>query len=265
MLKLNYVNDLHLDFYAQFTTNPLKQQDRVNQFVDTLLANTAQKGNVLVVAGDFGHVNAVSALFLEAVTPHYDHVFATFGNHDLYLLSKKQASKFRKHSPNRVEELKTMTAHLDNLTWLVDDTVHEHQGVRFAGNPMFAMPESPQELLFYRQSMNDSQFVMFSAGRTLQSFHDAQMAQYNALPDLDSNQAADVFVSHYPLVRTPVFRNDASQGSYYNMVDTLKAKHYFFGHVHQRDSFNKAGTQFHTHAVGYPGEGFPPSFGYVEV
>ena len=259
MLKVNYVNDLHLDFYAEFTSAHNKQKRRVDQYVEQLFENTQDKGDVLIVAGDFGHVNAVSALFLEAVAPHYDKVFATFGNHDLYLLSNKQKKKFRNHSPNRAEELKDMTAHLDNVVWLDSAMVHTHQGVTFAGNPMFAAPESPEEMLFYRQSMNDSRYVMFSAERTLETYHNEQMRDYNNTPDVD------VFVSHFPLVRTPEFRNDASQGSYYNMVDELKAKHYFFGHVHQRDTFEKAGAMFHTHAVGYPDEGFTPSFGTVKI
>lgn len=254
----NFVNDLHLDFYAQYDTNPVKLKRNVDAYVQTLLNNTEEKGDVLVVAGDFGHDNQTSQLFLEAVSPLYDHVFATVGNHDMYLISKNTQKKFNKNSYKRVQDLVNRTSHVDNLTWLLDHKVHDFRGVKLAGHTMMAAPESPEELLFYHQSMNDSRFIFLPD--SLDDFNQAGLDGYCALPD-----DLDLFVSHYPLVQTPVFRNDASQGSYYNFVPELKAKHYMFGHVHQRDDFTKENSQFHTHAVGYPDEGFTPSFGVLKL
>lgn len=259
-MKIDHLNDLHLDFYIPETTNPKKLKQSVADFTAALLPPADRRGDVLIIAGDFGHINATSVLFLNAIAPHYDRVFATYGNHDLYLISKNTQNRYNRNSFRRVQELIDATQTIDNLTWLNSNMVYTHKGVTFAGNPMFAAPESPGEWLFYRQSMNDSRYIFFPWRQGLPELNYEGMRDYTTLPE-----HVDVFVSHYPLVKTPTFRNDASAGSYYNFVDALNADHFFFGHVHQRDHFETAGAHFHTHAIGYPDEGFDVSVGQIEI
>lgn len=258
MTTINYINDVHLDFYVNYTTNPKKLKRRMDAFIDTLFKKQ-KLGDILIIAGDFGHVNAVSQLFLEWVAPLYDRIFATYGNHDLYLISKTDQRKFG-HSHARIEDLIERTAHITKLTWLTEGEVFEYDGLTISGHPMPALPQTPEEQLFYRQSMNDFHYIKYIHRYGLPEFHQEGMRAYRSLPD-----DLDIFISHYPLIRTPEFRNDASQGSYYNMMNELKAHHYFFGHVHQRDDFERAGHHFHTHAIGYPQEGLDASLGYIEI
>src|SRR5699024_12389899 len=100
--------------------------------------------------------------------------------------------------------------------------VYEYNGLKIAGHTMMACPTSPAGQFYYNDTMNDSVYIFFPD--SLEAFHKHGRVAYSALPD-----DLDLFVSHYPLVKTPDFRNDASQESYYNMVDELKAKHYMFG------------------------------------
>lgn len=259
-MKIDHINDVHLDFYVPYKTNPEALKRRVQTFVKTLVPEKAARGDVLIIAGDISHVNEESKLFLEAICTYYPRVFVTYGNHDLYLISKNTQKKYNRNSYRRISELIRSTEHIVNLTWLDSNRVYVHENVTFAGNPMFAVPESPMEWLFYRQSMNDSKYIMFPWKQGLPELHQTGMSDYTSL-----GEHVDVFVSHYPLVETPKFRNDASTGSYYNFVDALHARHFCFGHVHQREHFKVEDAHFHTHAIGYPDEGFDISVGQFEI
>lgn len=259
MTTINYVNDIHLDFHVKYTTNPKKLKQKVLRFVGELIERSGD-AEILIIAGDFGHVNAVSQLFLEYLSPRYKHIFATWGNHDLYLLSNKDNKKYNRNSFERIQDLVLNTAHIENLTWLYDSRVHEYDGLRIAGHPMPSMPQQPEEWLFYNDVMNDSRYIKYPLDDGFERYWQHGHSSYDAI-----QKPLDIFISHYPLVRTPQFRNDASIGSYYNFINELKSAHYFFGHVHQRDSFEKAGACFHTHAIGYPMEQFDYSFGMIEL
>lgn len=88
----------------------------------------ATLSEVLVLAGDISHFNQQSFDTLHFFSEHYKQIFFVFGNHDYYLISKKQRRKYHETSNEREKELLEMVTALHNVHVLRDNSI------RFAGS-----------------------------------------------------------------------------------------------------------------------------------
>lgn len=68
--------------------NQIKWEKRTREIVNRLISNG--NGEVLVIAGDFTEWNQQTLWVLDEAAKQYEKVYFTYGNHDLYLLSKSQ-------------------------------------------------------------------------------------------------------------------------------------------------------------------------------
>lgn len=267
-LKINYVNDLHIDFHAQFVVNQLKYEKSVREYAQKLISGTEDLGDILIISGDLGHVNRASYWFLDEVCEEYSKVVITYGNHDLYMLSKSMKNKYR-NSWNRVREFYELTKKLPNVHFLGEefDGVLSYQGFKIGGEILMSNPKTEKEIMFYNEKMNDSKMINFGFYKNENAtyLNRKNIKYYSKLKE----EGLDIFVSHYPIITTNSHLrygvSDGSLGSYKTDVEEFIAQHNFYGHVHEQEKSKLLGHNFYTQAIGYPSENLTKCFGYVEI
>lgn len=244
---IDYASDLHMNHWMIWTENQLEWEKRTRALTRHLIRDG--HGEVLVLAGDFSEWNCQSLWILNEAAKYYERVFFTFGNHDLYLLSKSQQKKYS-DSLGRLEELIKQASHIPNVVPLIKET-YTYKGITFAGDAMWYLPTSPEDWSFYRNISNDSDCIKIAgcpADNIPRLLHKESLDWYESL----DNQKIDVFVSHVPPVSDPSLPFGPNS-CYVTEVPFLAAKHWICGHDHLQSQFEKAGTHFHMNAIGYAG------------
>ena len=246
-MKIDYVSDIHINFYVHFKHNQLKWEKDTREWTRELL--TTKEGEVLILAGDFSEWNVQTAWFIDECSKYYEKVYYTVGNHDYYIISKNQRKKYG-NSIGRIDELRNLTEGLSNVTFL-DGVVEEYKGVTFAGHPLWYRIRNDAEHFWYTENSNDSRYIYYQQGykRSFELLYEESMVFYNSLEDV----SIDVFVSHVPPVDPP-FSNYPNNACYVAPVPFLVGNHWVCGHQHVCGEFELHGTQFHMNPLGYPGE-----------
>jgi predicted phosphodiesterase len=185
-MKIDYVSDVHADFWVNFVPNQQKWETRTKEFAKSLIPT--KKGELLIVAGDFSNLNRQSKWLFEVWSQEYEQIFVVFGNHDYYLDSKSMMKKY-KSSVNRINEMKTYFDEVANITVLERFQVVEHKGVRFAGDTAWYPVKSQKEQNYFNQVTNDSKLIR---GFYIPDAYDVHQEAYGLLKE------ADVIVTHVP-------------------------------------------------------------------
>ena len=244
-LKIDYASDIHMGFWVDPNPSILKWEKRTKEFAKQLLDTITDKGDVLVLAGDFGESNMQNIWFLEECGRHYKHVIATVGNHDYYLLTATQKKKYL-NSLNRVQE---MIDHFDGhktITFVRNKTINI-DGFVFGVTPLWYTLTSEASRYLYRTTSNDSQYILSGNYDNWRPMHDEDMEYYRSLAHVDC------MVTHVPPTH-PTKNNYPYSEFYTTSVEELKAPHWICGHQHVCTEFEKAGTIFHMNPIGYDGE-----------
>lgn len=247
-MKIDYVSDLHFNHWMKWTVNQIKWENRTRQLTRRLIENG--NGEVLVIAGDFGEWNCQALWILDEASKHYDKVFFTYGNHDLYLLSKRIQRRYG-DSIGRVNNLITEASKIPNVTPLVK-SVEEYKGVTFAGDVMWYLPKSVEDWTFFLDESNDSEYIKLmgqSKGHGVISMWKESMNFYKST----KNIPIDVFISHVPPVHNK-YSPHKPNTCYMVDVPFINVKHWISGHDHFQNQFTQDGTTFFTNAIGYPHE-----------
>ncbi|WP_099301958.1 metallophosphoesterase family protein [Bacillus sp. Marseille-P3800] len=247
-MKIDYVSDIHINHWMLWTQNQKKWEQRTRQLANRLIENG--NGEVLIVAGDFSEWNDQSIWFLEEVAKSYERVYFTYGNHDLYLLSKSQRKKYG-DSIGRLKDLVERASSIPNVQPLVK-SADEYKGVKFAGDAMWYLPKSTKDWDFFFNVSNDSNHIMVNGYHNDDATRLMWKESQNWYDTLEG-QHIDVFVSHVPPVHNP-FTYFEPNSLYQTDVPFINAKHWICGHDHQQGSFEKAGVNFHMNCIGYPSE-----------
>lgn len=245
-MKVDFVSDLHFNHWMTWIPNQLKWQRRTRELTQRLIENG--NGEVLVIAGDFGEWNNQASWILEECARKYERVYFTYGNHDLYLLSKSQKNKYI-DSMKRLDDLIEKVSHIDNIVPL-NKTVDIYKGKVFAGDMMCYLPKTVDDWNFFRQESNDSVYINLY-GHTRENgirkmWKDSQ-DWYASIEHVKP----DVFVSHVPPIHSP-FSQYEPNNLYLVDVPYINAKNWIFGHDHYQKQFFLDDVMFHTNAIGYP-------------
>lgn len=246
-MLVDYVSDLHFNHWMIWNENQIKWEKNTRDLVGRLLQS--KKGEVLVLAGDFGEHNAQAVWILDECAKYYDRVYFTYGNHDLYLISNRVKKKF-KDSLGRIESLVESVSYLDNVVPLIR-TVDEYKGKVFAGDVMWYLPDSAGWDFFMNNS-NDSNYISvngYSVKDAVRKMYKDSMDWYDSL----EGRHIDLFVSHVPPVHNPNSRYGANS-CYMVNVPFLASDKWICGHDHYQGMFEKAGTTFYMNCIGYPDE-----------
>lgn len=242
---IDYASDLHFNHWMLWTTNQMKWENRTRELTRRLIKNGNDE--VLILAGDFSEWNIQTLWILEECSKHYEKVYWTFGNHDLYIISKSQKKKYS-DSIGRLNELIDITSHIENVVPLIKNT-DIYKGKVFAGDAMWYLPKTQEDWSFYRGSSNDSRYININ-GCTIDDvprrLYKDSMDWYDTL----ENEKIDVFVSHVPPVHPPI-SNYPPNGCYMTTVPFINAKHWICGHDHMKGEFEKSEVKFHMNAIGY--------------
>lgn len=241
-MKVDYISDLHLDFHIRMNSNQKKYEENTYKFLEQLLPK--EKGEVLVIAGDISHYNIQSYFALKFFSEQYDKVYFVTGNHDYYLVSGEQEKKYKKNSKKREFELFDMISSLYNVVYLNNYTIHEHNGVTFAGDTNWYPLQDIHEKSFFYNVSNDSKLIR---GMLIEELSQQQHYQYDQLDKVE------VLVTHVPSIQINSHIKYNSYYCYLNQLDP-KAKHHVFGHCHEQNVYDKAGYNFYINALGYDGE-----------
>lgn len=247
-MKIDYASDLHFNHWMLWIKNQLKWETRTRKLTQRLIKNG--NGEVLVLAGDFSEWNAQTIWILDEAAKHYERVYFTFGNHDLYLLSKQQKKKY-KDSIGRLEELIVKASQIPNVVPLIK-YVDVFKGKVFAGDAMWYLPKTQEDWSFYKNTSNDSSYISIN-GHFMDDVPRRLWKDSMDWYDTLDGQQIDVFVSHVPPVH-PNKSTYASNGCYQTSVPFLPTNHWICGHNHLKDEFVKAGTNFYMNCIGYASE-----------
>lgn len=242
-MQVDYISDLHLDFYIKHNGDYKKWEVKTHEFLKSLLPN--KQGEILTIAGDLSHYNIQSFWAVEFFSKVYEHVFVTFGNHDYYLVSNGQRKKYKNNSVNRVAELYFMLSEIGNVTVLQDFEVKEYKGYKIAGSTSWYPLTEFKDYNFFKTHSNDSVLI---AGLDIKYENYREHEKYKAMEDVD------ILVTHVPPIMIDSHHIYGESSCYLNELKDIKANYHVFGHCHEQAIYNKAGIRFSINALGYPQE-----------
>ena len=246
---IEYISDLHVNHWIRFVINQLKWEERTRKFVRSLFDHA--EGDVLVIAGDISESNNQSVWVLEEASARFKRVYWTYGNHDMYLVSKRDHKRYKGYSHRRVDDLIDRTSHLANVVCL-NKVVDVYEGVTFAGDVMWYLPDCEEDWEFLRDVSNDSVCVKDKEMRTLENttrkFNRESLEFLNGLVD----RPIDVFVSHVPPLSE--VKGEHLNSCYRIDVDLSKFDigNWLCGHVHIPWFDVVEGTKIRMNPLGYP-------------
>lgn len=254
-MKISYISDLHLDFHIPFTTNQQKWEKRTKDYIVNLIESTdTQDRDVLCLGGDYSHFNTQSIWAFEAFSQYYNQILIVTGNHDVYLISKNQADKYKNHSRNRIVELDKLILSnpmLDNVTHLKDSLIFTYKNIKFGGDTMWYPLHTHQQKTFFYDNSNDSRLIL---GMNIELEHMFSMTNYNTM----INKGIDVMLTHVPIIPISSHQLYGNDSCYHTPVDELP-KYIIQGHSHEQKTYNKAGSLIYMNAIGYPRENLTPT------
>lgn len=130
-LKIDYLSDLHLDFY--FSSGKKIKDDKIKEIYDPIfLKDNRAIGDVLIVAGDISHFNHQTYRLLKYFKEnYYKYIVCVLGNHDYYIIGKEAIQNYPT-SFDRVKEIRMRLNSIEGVHCL-DGNCVEIEGVVFGG------------------------------------------------------------------------------------------------------------------------------------
>lgn len=116
-MTVAFISDIHTDFYIPAKLTDSKLDIAMDDFIENEL--WLKNADILIFAGDNSHYPKQNKLMLEKIAAKkiYKKIFVVFGNHDLYLISNAQRSKFNT-SWDKVLDLKAICEEIDTVEFL---------------------------------------------------------------------------------------------------------------------------------------------------
>ena len=268
MFRIQYVSDLHLEFYEKAVFPQL----------------VSPNARYLALAGDIGQPGSrVFHSFLSYVSGHWDRVFYVPGNHEYY--TKKPAPKWKYHAPthfhDRHRELRESVSAYKNIHFL--DAVSpsyfcEEENVAVVGSTLWThVPD--EHLVDAKLEMNDYTFIPVQCGsggdgggdgiRALHPddtnhFHIQERRILTEQIEHWSRRGADVcmITHHMPSFSliSPRYRGHHLNCCFASSCEDLMQPHvkaWIYGHTHNAAVTAIGKTITVCNARGYPNESVP--------
>lgn len=259
-IKFDAISDIHLDFWAKWESNMLKNEKALDNFIEKLLPEN--KNELLIIAGDLGHTNKQNKIFLEKLSKEYKKILLVPGNHDYYMVSRNISGKFNNNSIKRWENMKELINEIDNVIVLEGD-IYEYQGIKFGGCGMWYDFTFSQKVWGHSYEMiksqwksvsNDSVLIKGLPFRTLEMFEKEKNKFESIIDD------SDILITHVPpdFKQPPKYAMEQSNSFYYfngdPYIDKIENKLWLFGHTHERYEYEAYGCKMMCVPLGYKGE-----------
>jgi len=276
-MKIDFISDIHIDFWIkEKDISKLKFSIQLQNFIENILMpadKDYKPGEVLIIAGDLCHYNNQTKELLLELKKYYKNIILTWGNHDMYLVSNGQISKYDSKSENRLVELKKICEELE--VHYLDGNVVEINGVKFGGTGSWYNLTTEWELDTWNRVMNDSNLiyngVSYQSYGMYQSysrpsnnwdpvkFYDLEKAKLIKIAE----EGCDVFITHIALHEPD--ESEGMAGEYLNQKENIfyytdneeilkksGCSVHIFGHTHQSLDFNMDGIRMICNPLGYP-------------
>lgn len=280
-----FISDIHTDFHVPPNLSGYKLAKRIQNFIDEKLV--LKEADILIFAGDNSHYPLQNKILLEQIVARkiYKKIFITYGNHDLYLISKNQKVNYVT-SWEKLAQSKEMYSEIDTVEFL-DGNIVEVDGVNVGGCSMwydfsYAYKNfnynKGQMIKLWKDVMNDADKIvgyddlgytggggwgMYSTERfrtftfdPLKFFEEQKEKMLNIIEN------CDIFVSHIgPMVppnlkinyHTPETGFYFFDGEQYLMRDKAP-KLWCFGHTHDQFFWKHNKTILACNPLGYKHE-----------
>jgi len=276
-MKVEYISDLHLDFWIKEHNRSIKLESLIKQFCKSLELFGA---DVLIIAGDLGHYYVQDSLFLKYVKSIYKDVIIVNGNHDRYLVSNSTKSKYKLNSENRITEIKSFCR--SNSIHYLDGDIISINGIKFGGvgmswdksfiEQLYARDVSKHEVLtLFRNTMNDSHNIYNKQNEAyfMKHYSNSQVSRFDPLDFYESElnklkniKDVDVIITHYgpclpPNMSLEYANSNISTFFYFDgskEIERINAKYWIHGHTHARADYVNKKTRILVNPLGYPGE-----------
>lgn len=261
MKKFDYISDLHVDFWIKNQSNDAKCEKELNNYIEMLLPEN--KSKILLIAGDISNLNSIGIKLLNKLSNEYEKLLIVLGNHDFYLESKSQKTKYKRNSNNRVKELKYLLSNNDKIEFLDGSTV-EYDNIKIGGTNGWydfsygeielGLPIENIKSVYYEES-NDCNLI------SCINNEDYFAEQYDKLKNIVKSKP-DVIMTHvspnYEYLRFN--EEDKKYLSFYcfdgsELLQELENTIWLYGHFHQSEVFEDSkGNKFISNSLGYPSE-----------
>jgi len=268
-LKVDYISDIHADFWIKVGHQGLKLEHLVDIFIRKVLKPL--DGDVLVIAGDTGHYFAMDTELLKQLKGFYKKIILVTGNHDRYLVSRSQSEKYNYSSQARVDEMKDWCNN-NGIDYLDGNSI-EINGFKIAGVGMWYDLPTEGYIQQWSEVMNDSNLI--TEGNTLRKMSygygatmkiglwDTQAHYLSEVEKLKSLKDLDLLVTHIPPILIPDDLKGVYVGDHNNIfyesdnIENVKetgAEVVISGHVHTTYDFELDGVNLMINPLGYKGE-----------
>ncbi|MFC5472318.1 metallophosphoesterase [Cohnella suwonensis] len=260
-IRFDLISDIHLDFWVENSSNHLKQDKRLDTFLNTIMPEIPSK--TLVIAGDLGHYNKQNYRLLEKLNKFYKHILLVPGNHDYYLISKSIKNKYKRNSINRFLEMKLMAEQLSGIHFLDGDQI-EVDGIVFGGCGMWydfeyglqQLNETWDRVFDNWQSISNDSVLIEGLPRRVEAMFMEEKVKLKKILN-----STDVLVTHISPDWSKVPKDKATElfNSYYyfdgkDLFPDIRGRTWCFGHVHRRIEYINHGCRFINASLGYPDE-----------
>lgn len=262
-MQIDYLSDLHLDFYFIQGRN-LSKKD-IKKVFDPIFKN---KGDVLIMAGDIGHFNDQNYTIIKYIRElYYKNILCVLGNHDYYLSNRIQQDDYDMNSFNRVKEMRELLNTIDGVFCLNGDII-EINGIYFGGcdgwynNGYFAR-QYPTES-FSTKSTNQQWMTTMYDSEMIKGISNFDDIWHLEKPKIESiYKKCDVMITHVmPSCKnehfSPRFQNSPGNVFFsFEGEDYLRngsMKYWVFGHTHENIQFEEHNVKCLSNSFGYPSE-----------
>ncbi len=264
-LQVDYISDLHIDFYVKTNNSPTKIKRLIQEYIGTILP--VHISDTLIIAGDTAHYNSLSLELFEALKDIYKNVIVTFGNHDMYIPTETQRVKYQS-SYLKIQELKEGCQEL-GVHFLDGDKV-TIDGIVYGGLCGWYDLPTKEDIQQWNWYMNDSNLIysgieyVHPYGSRATANWDSQEFYHNQVEKLKNLKDIDVLITHIAqvippdFVLQPQFVGDASNIFYYidnaELVEDTGCKYYIYGHTHGCQRYTINDIKVFCNPKGYPSE-----------
>ena len=234
-MKLNFVNDIHLEFGA--------------------LPENPSGNDVLVLAGDVTIKNRVD--WINEIASNFKHVVYVLGNHEFY----------HQNLDNTYRKTKEQLA--DNVYLLQNESV-TLDGIAFHGTTLWSDFDrgNPLSYLQCENAVNDFRTIRADNGKRRFTTQRAHREHNVATVFLRENvKKGDVVVTHHgPTYKSldDKHRGDSINGAYVSdladLIMDLDPVLWFHGHLHNSSDYMVANTRVLCNPRGYVGHETNPDF-----
>ena len=242
-MKLNFVNDIHLEFGA--------------------LPENPSGSDILILAGDVTIKNRVD--WINEVANDFKHIVYVLGNHEYY----------HQNLDNTYRKTKEQLA--DNVYLLQNESV-TLDGTTFHGTTLWSDFEkgNPLSYMACNDLMNDFRIIRADNGKSRFTPQRAHKEHNVAMIFLRENvKKGDVVVTHFGSTYESVgeeFRGNKINGAYVSDLSTFIIESepalWFHGHLHNTSDYMVGNTRVLCNPRGYVGHGTNPNFDvhkFVEI